>query len=78
MSKHISLYLAKQCFIIITLLYSINFVCNEYVAWTAFIDCQSKCETLGIEKGQIQETTFKDDVILCRCLAENDYYVVLN
>ncbi len=78
MSRHTGLYLAKQLFIILTLLYAVNFVCNEYLAWNAYMDCQNKCHTLGLEKGRIQNTTFSEDVTLCRCLADTDYYVVLN
>ncbi|KPM84551.1 hypothetical protein CWB79_08125 [Pseudoalteromonas sp. S1649] len=78
MSRANSLYLVKQLLIILTLLYTINFICNEYLAWNSFIDCQNKCQTLGLNKGKIQKTVFSDDVTLCRCLDDSAYYVVLD
>ena len=78
MSRRTGLYLLKQICIITMMLYAVNFVCNEYLEWNDYMDCQSKCHTLGLEKGRIQNTTFSEDVTLCRCLADSDYYVVLN
>jgi len=78
MLKSHTLYWLKQIFILLTFFFAINFVCNEYIRWNAFVDCQNKCQLLGIEKGRIQKTQYDDDVTLCRCLANSDYYVVLN